>query len=143
VLEDSARADRLPECLLCESRLIMEPVIPNLGSAVLRVAGLLEQFPASPMVIDQWELKNVFTPEFREAHTCRKKRADFIRRDREAFWSTGVFDPPNYIPPRPPITEAERAALEAFLSRFEQVYSCIPPGGHSAFSRIEMSASGQ
>ena len=80
----------------------------SLALRMLRVAGLLEQFPAAPMVIDQWELKNVFTSEFREAHACSKKRADFIRRDREAFWSTGVFDPPNYIPPRPPIEEAAR-----------------------------------
>jgi hypothetical protein len=39
-----------------------------------------------------------------------------------------VFSPPNYIPPKPPITENERAAFTGFLSRFDQVYSSILPG---------------
>jgi len=67
-------------------------------------------------------------PSTRRPHGVGKRRAEHIRRDREAYWSTGRFDPPNYIPPDPPIREAERQSLQEFLPRFEQVYSCILPG---------------
>jgi hypothetical protein len=100
----------------------------SLALRMLRKAGLLERFPVSPVVTDRWELDNVFTPEYRHVSGKGKKRAEHIRRDREAYWSTGRFDPPNYIPPDPPISGAERRSLQAFLPRFEQVYSCILPG---------------
>jgi DNA helicase-2/ATP-dependent DNA helicase PcrA len=100
----------------------------SLALRMLRVAGLLQRFPAPPTVIDQWEISNVFIPEFCSEFDARVSRADDIRRDHEAYWSTGRYDPPNYIPPAPPISAEERAALSDFLVRFEQVYSCILPG---------------
>ena len=100
----------------------------SLAMRMLRAAGLLQRFPVPPMVMDQWELRNIFTEEFCRPLRITLDRAEKIRRDREAFWSTGNFNPPNYIPPNPPITTQERDRLSDFLSRFEQVYSCILPG---------------
>jgi DNA helicase II / ATP-dependent DNA helicase PcrA len=100
----------------------------SLALRMLRLAGLLQRFPVSPMVIDQWGIINVFTAEFCADYGVGVIRAEYIQRDHEAYWSTGVYDPPNYIPPDPPISAAERAQLSEFLVRFEQVYSCILPG---------------
>jgi superfamily I DNA/RNA helicase len=129
----SAQDLRLRIAQFCQSRgqdgtAVSVTTMHSLALRTLRVAGLLQRFPASPMVLDQWELQNVFTAEFCSAHGVGVRRADHIRRDREAYWSTGVYNPPNYIPPNPPITEPERASLSDFLTRFEQVYSCILPG---------------
>ena len=100
----------------------------SLAMRMLRAAGLLQRFPVPPIVMDQWELRNIFTEEFCRPLHITVDRAEKIRRDREAFWSTGNFNPPNYIPPNPPITTQERDYLSDFLTRFEQVYSCILPG---------------
>ena len=99
-----------------------------LALRLLRRANLLTRFPAAPLVLDQWELDKIFGEEFGAVQNVGKRRTHDIRRNHEAFWSTGSFAPPNYIPPVPPITDAERDALTAFLSRFEQLYSCILPG---------------
>jgi DNA helicase-2/ATP-dependent DNA helicase PcrA len=100
----------------------------SLALRILRQANLLTRFPSTPLVLDQWELTNIFDAEFGERLAIGKVRTQAIRRDHEAFLSTGVFSPPNYIPPKPPITENERAAFTGFLSRFDQVYSSILPG---------------
>ena len=100
----------------------------SLAMRMLRAAGLLQRFPAPPVVMDQWEIRNIFTEEFCRPSHITVDRAEKIRRDREAFWSTGNYNPPNYIPPTPPITAQERDGLTDFLHRFEQVYSCILPG---------------
>jgi DNA helicase II / ATP-dependent DNA helicase PcrA len=100
----------------------------SLAFRMLHAAGLLGRFPSPPLVLDQWELREVFRKEFCVASHIGAERADDIRRDHEAFWSTGAFDPPNYIPPTPPIADTERTALTAFRPSFEQVYSCILPG---------------
>jgi DNA helicase II / ATP-dependent DNA helicase PcrA len=100
----------------------------SLALRMLRIAGLLQRFPVSPMVLDQWEVEHIFTAEFCSDHPVGVKRAGLIRRDHEAYWSTGVHNPPNYIPPDPPISAAERAQLSEFLTRFEQIYSCILVG---------------
>jgi superfamily I DNA/RNA helicase len=100
----------------------------SLALRMLRVAGLLQRFPVAPSVLDQWEVENIFTAEFCSEHAVGVRRAGLIRRDHEAYWSTGVHNPPNFIPPDPPISAAERAQLSGFLTRFEQVYSCILVG---------------
>lgn len=129
----SAQDLRLRIAQYCQSRgqdgsAVSVTTMHSLALRMLRVAGLLQRFPVSPMVVDQWELLNVFTAEFCSDHNVGVRRAGHIRRDHEAYWSAGVYDPPNYIPPDPPISPAERAGLSGFLTRFEQIYSCILPG---------------
>lgn len=99
----------------------------SLALRMLKTANLLH-YPADPLVLDSWELENVFDAEFGHANGLGKKRREEIRREHEAFWSTGVWAPPNYIPPEPPISQAERAAFGAFHGPRTQAYSCVLPG---------------
>ena len=85
-------------------------------------------YPADPLVLDGWELTNVFDGEFGHANGLGKTRSEEIRREHEAFWSTGQWAPPNYIPPDPPITAAERTSFNAFHGPRTQTYSCVLPG---------------
>ena len=99
----------------------------SLALRLLRAAGLL-QYPANPLVLDDFELEKVFDAEFRQGQQMRKERSEEIRREHEAFWSTGQWAPPNYIPPTPPISAQERAAFIAFYGPRSQAYSCVLPG---------------
>jgi DNA helicase II / ATP-dependent DNA helicase PcrA len=99
----------------------------SLALRMLKAANLLH-YPADPLVLDSWELENVFDAEFGHANGLGKTRREEIRREHEAFWSTGNWAPPNYIPPDPPIAAAERAAFNAFHGPHTQAYSCVLPG---------------
>ena len=108
----------------------------SLALRALRAAGLLA-YPADPLVMDDWELKNILDPEFSRASGYRPghtgtgytpSRCRDIRRDYEAFCGTGQWLPPNFIPPDPPITQAERADYGRFHTSRTQTYSCVLPG---------------
>jgi superfamily I DNA/RNA helicase len=100
----------------------------SLALRILRAAGLLQQYPADPLVLDSWELENIFDAEFGLANGVGKERREEIRREHEAFWNTGAWNPANYIPPDPPITNAERQAFVNFHGPRTQAYSCVLPG---------------
>src|SRR5947199_4102057 len=78
---------------------IQVSTLHSLALRALRAGGLLARFPTQyPLVLDEWELENVFDAEFGVSGDIRKKsRQQEIRRYHEAIWSTGVPDPPNYI----------------------------------------------
>jgi len=111
---------------------VQEVRVSTLHSVALRIlrqAGLLAAFPVDPRVLDDWEREEVFDAEFGgKASISRKARREAIRRAHEAHWSTGVWNPANYIPPNPPISTQERDAFEAFLNSRGQVYACVLPG---------------
>lgn len=68
----------------------------SLALRALKRAGLLEAYPTVPMVLDQWELDEIFDAEFGQACAVKKKqRRKDIRRAHEAYWSTGQWNPPN------------------------------------------------
>jgi DNA helicase II / ATP-dependent DNA helicase PcrA len=100
----------------------------SLALRILRSAGLLQAYPADPIVMDQWELENIFDAEFSRASGRPPGRCEHIRREHEAFWSTGAWGHPNYIPPNPPITLQERTQFTAFHGPRTQLYSCVLPG---------------
>ena len=99
----------------------------SLALRLLRAAGLL-LYPANPLVLDDLELEQIFDAEFRLGRGIGKRRSEQIRREHEAFWSTGQWAPPNYIPPTPPINAQERAAFVTFHGPRTQAYSCVLPG---------------
>ena len=70
----------------------------SLALRTLRAAGLLIAYPADPLVMNTWELEIIFDAEFGHTHGLNKTRCEQIRLDHEAFWSTGQWGPPNYIP---------------------------------------------
>ncbi|GIL06877.1 MAG: DNA helicase [Betaproteobacteria bacterium] len=100
----------------------------SLALRTLRAAGLLAAYPSEPQVMDAWELENVFDAEFGDASGIGKQRREKIRLEHEAFWSTGQWGPPNYVPPNPAITAAERAQFSAFHRPRTQCYACVLPG---------------
>lgn len=100
----------------------------SLALRTLRTAGLLTAYPAEPLVLDTWELENIFDAEFGHLNRKGSTRCEEIRREYEAFWSTGIWGPPNYIPPSPPISTEERSQFQAFHEPRTQTYSCVLPG---------------
>ena len=100
----------------------------SLALRTLRAAGLLTAYPSDPLVMDNWEVQTVFDGEFRHIEGIGKTRCEDIRREHEAFWSTGQWDPPNYIPSNPPISAAERTRFQAYHGPRAQTYSCVLPG---------------
>ncbi|HWP91754.1 MAG TPA: ATP-dependent helicase [Thermodesulfobacteriota bacterium] len=99
----------------------------SLALRILHAAGLLT-YPSDPMVMDRWELKEIFDAEFSHTSGIRPLRCEEIRREHEAFWSTGQWGPPNYIPPNPPINQNERNIFSQFHTPRTQTYSCVLPG---------------
>lgn len=100
----------------------------SLALRILRAAGLLNAYPTEPLVLDDWELTNIFDEEFGNQHGIGKVRREEIRREHEAYWSTGAWNPANYLPPNPPITTGERANFTAFHGPRTQTYACVLPG---------------
>jgi DNA helicase II / ATP-dependent DNA helicase PcrA len=106
----------------------------SLALRALRSARLLA-YPASPAILDDWEVKNIFDQEF--SITARINnggqgytpgRCGEIRRDYEAFCGTGLWVPPGVIQPTPPISHAERNTHQNFHVSRAQIYSCVLPG---------------
>jgi DNA helicase-2/ATP-dependent DNA helicase PcrA len=100
----------------------------SLALRVLRAANQLGAYPVDPCVLDPWEVKSVFDAEFGHVHGYNSDRRKEIRHNFEAFWSTGSWGPPNYIPPDPPITEEERAHFLGFHGPRSRTYACVLPG---------------
>jgi len=101
----------------------------SLALRTLRRADLLAQYPVDPLVLDDWELTNIFDGEFGcVAHINSKTRREKIREFHEAFWNTGAYNPANYLPANPPITAGESASFLAFHGPTTQTYSCVLAG---------------
>ena len=109
---------------------IQVSTLHSLALRTLRAGGLLTRFPTPyPLVLDELELENVFDSEFGTSSGFRSTtRQREIRRYHEAIWSTGVADPPNYIPPDPAITAQEANTFVAFHTPRTQTYACVLPG---------------
>jgi DNA helicase-2/ATP-dependent DNA helicase PcrA len=106
-----------------------------LALRALRAAGLLA-YPADPLVLDDYEQENILDAEFSRSSGYSSTngvgyspgRCKSIRINYEAFCGTGQWEPPNHIPPAPPITEEERQAYIRFHNPRTQIYSCVLPG---------------
>jgi DNA helicase-2/ATP-dependent DNA helicase PcrA len=99
----------------------------SLALRMLRAAGLLH-YPADPLVLDNWELENIFDAEFGNTANIGKRRREDIRREHEAFWNTGAWNPANYVPADPPVSQLERNSFNLFHGPRTQIYSCVLPG---------------
>ena len=100
----------------------------SLALGLLRSGGFLAAFPVGPYILDEWESENIIDAEFSRISRRSPARCKKIRRYYEAFWSTGQWGPPNYIPPNPPIDPAESATFGAFHGPRTQTYCCVLPG---------------
>jgi DNA helicase-2/ATP-dependent DNA helicase PcrA len=128
-LDLAARIDAARTARDCEEGEISASTLHSLALRALRRANVLAMYPADPTVLQPWETRNVFEAEFGEAAGVgRITRREQIRRHWEAFWSTGEFEPPNIVPPDPPITEDERDRFNRFHRPRTHLYSCVLPG---------------
>lgn len=100
----------------------------SLALFILRRTGRLNLYPTDPTIMDDWELYNVFDAEFGHINGINGTRCDQIRRDHEAFISTGLYNPPNSPVLVNPITQQERATFIGYYQPRTQVYSCVLPG---------------
>ena len=100
----------------------------SLALRTLRAAGMLQAYPADPLVLDDWEIENIFDAEFGHKHGILKTRREEIRYAHEALWSTGKWGPPNYVTAKPPVTQSERDQFDRFHGPRTQCYSCVLPG---------------
>lgn len=99
----------------------------SLALKALRSANLLA-YPVDPVIMDQWKQENVFDAEFGARVRKSPSRCEEIRRDHEAFWSTNRFNPPNYLPPTPPITSGEQSGFSTYQGPRTQTYAAVLPG---------------
>jgi len=100
----------------------------SLALYILRRTGNLAMYASDPVIMDDWELSNVFDAEFGNINRINGTRCKEIRFDHEAFWSTGVWSPPNMPVITVPITGQERSSFQGFYSVRTQAYSCVLPG---------------
>lgn len=100
----------------------------SLARRILQAANLLGAYPTRPVVMDQWELDHIYDAEFARVSSFTPARCADVREEHEAFWSTGTWGPPTYVPPNPPITANERTQFNAFHVPRAQTYSCVLPG---------------
>lgn len=100
----------------------------SLALYILRKTGNLNLYPTDPIIMDDWELSEIFDAEYGHRIASNPTRCVEIRRDHEAFWSTGNWNPPNLPVPKKAITAAERQSFKAFYSPRTQAYSCVLPG---------------
>jgi superfamily I DNA/RNA helicase len=100
----------------------------SLALRILRNAGILKRYIVSPSVLDDWELDNIYDSEFSQFSGYTPSRCSEIRREHEAYWSTGNWSPPNYLPPNPPISTVERQQFVQFYSPRASTYCCVLPG---------------
>ncbi len=111
-----------------DSERVSVTTLHSLALRALRQANLLELYPADPLVLDEWELKNIFDQEFHVFSNYTPGRCEEVRRAYEAYWITNSWNPFNYIPPDPPISDEEKELFARFHLRRTETYSCVLPG---------------
>lgn len=100
----------------------------SLALFILRRTGNLAQYPTDPTILDDWELVGIFDNEFSSSLDSTPTRAGEIRRDHEAFWSTGIWNPANLPAFNVPITQQERNSFNGHYATRTQTYACVLPG---------------
>jgi DNA helicase-2/ATP-dependent DNA helicase PcrA len=95
-----------------------------LALRILRRANLLSFYPSTPIMLDDWEQKNVYDRELASAIGCTPTRAAEIRRAHDAQWQTLN---PQYMN-QAQITTTEIHGFNAFHATRTNLYSCVLPG---------------
>lgn len=123
--------DRVQQALIKVGITEALPSVSTLHSLALRSlrrGNLIQTYPSDPQVLDRWETRRLIDEEYVALYGGGLKRAKQIREFHEALISTGIPNPPHYVPPLSPVTAAEATAFEAFVRRRRQVYACVLPG---------------
>lgn len=122
-IEEYAQQQNLPRAAQ-----VRVSTLHSLALRILRRAGQLAQYPTAPLVMDNWEIENILELEFSITSGYTPGRCKKIRVYNEAYWSTGQFSHPNYVPPNPPITPIEQQTFQNYYTPRMQLYSSVLPG---------------
>lgn len=99
----------------------------SLALKLLANANLLAgTYPASPVVLDQWQQENIFDEEFSVIANVTAKRAREVRAAYDAHWQT--LAALNLLGGAAPPTQAEQSAFTAYYPTAKSLYSCLLPG---------------
>ncbi len=96
----------------------------SLALRILRRANLLNTYPTTPVLLDDWEQEKVYDQELARAAGCTPGRATEIRRAYDAQWHT--LNPQTINQAQ--VTPAEIQAFNAFHASRTNLYSCVLPG---------------
>jgi len=96
----------------------------SLALAILKRANLLTQYPADPMILDDWEQDRVYDAELSGTVGCTPTRAAEIRLAHDAAWQTLNSAAIN----QSQISPQEQQAFQAFHATRTHLYSCVLPG---------------
>jgi DNA helicase-2/ATP-dependent DNA helicase PcrA len=96
----------------------------SLALKILRRANLLTSYPSTPIILDNWEQKNIYDKEFSNSLGCTPTRAGEIRLAYEAQWQTLSQTPISVAN----ITTSEINGFKAFHAARTNLYSCVLSG---------------
>ena len=96
----------------------------SLALKILKSSGKLSRFPVDPLVLDEWEIKNIFDWEFSTSKNCNKKRAADIRKHHESIWETNR----ELVPKEDIISEKEIKDFDTFHKKRTTLYAAVLPG---------------
>ena len=95
-----------------------------LALRILRMGNQLTQYPADPMMLDEWEQRHIYDAELSADLHCAPSRAAEVRLAHDASWQTLN---PAFIN-QAQITPAEQLGFNAFHATRTNLYSCVLPG---------------
>lgn len=106
---------------------VVTSTLHALALGLLRKANLLARYPVEPLVLDEYETRDLIDEEFLSEQGCGLSRAREIRRNYEAFSNTGQ-PPPLHVQPQELVTDVEAQRFRSFLNRRKSVYAAVLPG---------------
>ena len=99
----------------------------SLALKLLANANLLAgMYPASPVVLDQWQQVNIFDEEFSVTAKITAKRAREVRAAYDAHWQT--LAALNILGGATSPTQTEQNAFTSYYPTAKSLYSCLLPG---------------
>lgn len=99
----------------------------SLALRLLRQGRLLTHYPVDPLVLDEWETRNLVDEEFKHLRDCGIGRAKDVRRDFEAMANRNA-PLPTYDQPEEPVTDGERSGFVSFMQARRSLYACVLAG---------------
>lgn len=96
----------------------------SLALRILRRANLLMSYPSDPILLDNWEQKQIYDHELAEYIGCTPSRSKEIRLAHDAQWQTLKPQSIN----QEQITQAEIQKFNTFHATRTNLYSCVLPG---------------
>ena len=96
----------------------------SLSLKILKSSGKLNRFPIDPLVLDEWEVENIFDLEFSQLKEYDKRRAIEIRKHHESIWETNS----ELVPKENIISKKEIEDFDIFHKTRATLYAAVLPG---------------